>query len=199
MTEHNLKTSEGGRGYIADYFKTQLKRHDFTRYIQERLAADFACVLSQHLESVDVEHKRVLVERQCQIDRLKMPNVRREARLANEAEAVKLQRLLMADYRDCRPKGDGLMGWAAAALQGAGETDTNPAAASELQPDYQKADELARKFKASLETTFSQPAINYGVLSDYADKHRLHFNGLCNVVRKAIGIDPLPGIKEVQP
>lgn len=48
--EFDLSTSEGGRGYIANLFKTRLKRHDFTRYINERLAADFACTLSRHLE-----------------------------------------------------------------------------------------------------------------------------------------------------
>jgi hypothetical protein len=45
----DLKTSAGGRGYIAHLFKTRLKRHDYTRYIGERLAADFACTLSAWL------------------------------------------------------------------------------------------------------------------------------------------------------
>jgi hypothetical protein len=48
--EFDLSTSAGGRGYIANLFKTQLKRHDFNTYINERLAADFACTLSRHLE-----------------------------------------------------------------------------------------------------------------------------------------------------
>lgn len=51
------------------------------------------------------------------IEQLKYPQMCREARRADAAEAVKLQRLLMADHRECRPKGEGLMGWAAAALQ----------------------------------------------------------------------------------
>lgn len=35
-----------------------------------------------------------------------------------------------------------------------------------------------------------QPAIRYDVLSEYADKHRLHFNDLCRVVREAVtGVD----------
>lgn len=51
------------------------------------------------------------------IEQLKYPQMCREARRADAAEAVKLQRLLMADHRECRPKAEGLMGWAAAALQ----------------------------------------------------------------------------------
>ena len=45
----DLKTSEGGRGFIANLFVTVLRRHDFTAYIKERLAADFACALSQFI------------------------------------------------------------------------------------------------------------------------------------------------------
>ena len=45
----DLKTSEGGRGFIANLFVTVLRRHDFTAYIIERLAADFACALSQFI------------------------------------------------------------------------------------------------------------------------------------------------------
>ena len=48
----DLSTSEGGRGYIAHLFKTVLKRHDFTVYITERLAADFACALARHFEGI---------------------------------------------------------------------------------------------------------------------------------------------------
>jgi hypothetical protein len=50
VTSHNLNTSAGGRGYIADLFKYRLNRHDYTRYIDERLAADFACTLSVWLD-----------------------------------------------------------------------------------------------------------------------------------------------------
>ncbi len=46
----DLNTPDGGRGYIADLFKTVLKRHDYRQYIAERLAGDFACTLAQHLE-----------------------------------------------------------------------------------------------------------------------------------------------------
>ena len=42
-------TSEGGRSYVADFFKISLGRNDFTKYIAERLAADFACALSDGL------------------------------------------------------------------------------------------------------------------------------------------------------
>jgi len=45
----DLSTSEGGRGFIANLFMTVLRRHDFTTYIKERLAADFACTLSKFI------------------------------------------------------------------------------------------------------------------------------------------------------
>jgi len=48
----NLDTPDGGRGYIANLFKTVLKRHDYRQYISERLAGDFACTLAQHFEDI---------------------------------------------------------------------------------------------------------------------------------------------------
>jgi len=48
----DLNTPDGGRGYIANLFKTVLKRHDYRQYINERLAGDFACTLAQHFEDV---------------------------------------------------------------------------------------------------------------------------------------------------
>lgn len=50
ITGHDLRTSEGGRGYVAEYFAKRLRRHDFSRYIAEHLAADFACALARHLD-----------------------------------------------------------------------------------------------------------------------------------------------------
>jgi hypothetical protein len=47
--QQDLSTSEGGRAYIAEFFATRLRRHDFQRYIEERLAADFACALAGYL------------------------------------------------------------------------------------------------------------------------------------------------------
>ncbi len=46
---HDLSTSGGGRGYLSEYFQKRLRRHDFTSYINGKLAADFACVLSRWL------------------------------------------------------------------------------------------------------------------------------------------------------
>lgn len=48
---YNLATSEGGIGYIADLFTLHLKRHDFTDYIENKLAADFACVLARYIST----------------------------------------------------------------------------------------------------------------------------------------------------
>lgn len=60
MTDQNsatldLCTSSGGRAYIADYFATQLRRHDFAEYINSTLAADFACALAQRLSKMRAE------------------------------------------------------------------------------------------------------------------------------------------------
>jgi hypothetical protein len=47
--QHDLSTSAGGRAFLAEFFATHLRRHDFQRYIEERLAADFACALAGYL------------------------------------------------------------------------------------------------------------------------------------------------------
>ncbi|MGE6916714.1 hypothetical protein [Achromobacter kerstersii] len=52
---HDLGTSSGGRAYIAEYFATQLRWHDFATYINSTLAADFACALAQHLSKLRAE------------------------------------------------------------------------------------------------------------------------------------------------
>ncbi|SDU57946.1 BAR domain-containing protein [Pseudomonas mandelii] len=51
----DLNTPDGGRSYIANLFKTVLKRHDYRQYIAERLAGDFACTLAQHFERITAE------------------------------------------------------------------------------------------------------------------------------------------------
>ncbi|MFQ3458689.1 hypothetical protein PMN64_35975 [Bradyrhizobium sp. UFLA01-814] len=53
ISGHDLSTSAGGRGYIAEFFEKRLRRHDFGRYIAERLAADFACALAAYLHDLD--------------------------------------------------------------------------------------------------------------------------------------------------
>jgi hypothetical protein len=53
ITGHDVATSEGGRGYVAEFFAKRLRRHDFSRYIAERLAADFACALAEYLSKHD--------------------------------------------------------------------------------------------------------------------------------------------------
>ena len=59
MTEnndaHDLGTSNGSRAYLAAYFAKQIGRHDFKRYINEIIAADFACALAQHLSKLRAE------------------------------------------------------------------------------------------------------------------------------------------------
>ena len=47
----DLRTSAGGRAYIAWHFANVLERHDFGNYIREALAADFACALARHLRA----------------------------------------------------------------------------------------------------------------------------------------------------
>jgi hypothetical protein len=65
---HELGTSAGGRAYLAEYFATQLRRHDFARYIENTLAADFACALAQHLSKLraPVADERALFETESQ-------------------------------------------------------------------------------------------------------------------------------------
>ena len=57
---HDLNTSAGGRGFVAEYFESRVGRYDFTRYIRDRLAADFACALAAHLSQQDVLQAEVL-------------------------------------------------------------------------------------------------------------------------------------------
>jgi len=52
LTRHDLNTSAGGRGFVAEYFESRVGRYDFTRYIRDRLAADFACALAAHLSQL---------------------------------------------------------------------------------------------------------------------------------------------------
>lgn len=70
MTEnnaaHDLGTSSGGRAYIAEYFATHLRRHDFAKYINSTLAADFACALAQHLSKLRAEGVQAGDERQAE-------------------------------------------------------------------------------------------------------------------------------------
>ena len=74
MTEnndaHDLGTSNGSRAYLAAYFAKQIGRHDFKRYINEIIAADFACALAQHLsklraEGVQAGDERAEFEKWC--------------------------------------------------------------------------------------------------------------------------------------
>ncbi|WP_440977449.1 hypothetical protein [Stenotrophomonas maltophilia] len=51
LGDQSLSTSEGARRYVADFFATELRRHDFGDYILTELAGDFACALAQHLSA----------------------------------------------------------------------------------------------------------------------------------------------------
>lgn len=51
VKESDLATSDGGRHFLAEYFKRELGRHDFDDYISNEIAADFACALATHLSS----------------------------------------------------------------------------------------------------------------------------------------------------
>ncbi|MFJ2491423.1 hypothetical protein ACIOV9_07740 [Pseudomonas iridis] len=51
----DLNTPDGGRGYIANFFKSILKRQDYRQCISERLAGDFACTLAQYLDRITAE------------------------------------------------------------------------------------------------------------------------------------------------
>ena len=47
-----FKKSEDGRKFVAEYFANVLLRQDFTGYINEHLAADFACALADGLHAL---------------------------------------------------------------------------------------------------------------------------------------------------
>jgi hypothetical protein len=99
--EFDLSTSAGGRGYITHVFKTALKRHDFTTYIKERLAADFACTLSRHLEDSKARESR-LQKRVDALEAEKLTNWERtrtaiHKQTLNDASTI-LTRLAYAEY-----------------------------------------------------------------------------------------------------
>ncbi|WP_308836057.1 hypothetical protein [Paraburkholderia sp. SARCC-3016] len=67
IDSHDLSTSEGGRGYIAEFFSKRLRRHDFARYIAEKLAADFACALADYLSEDDAARAEMIAERDAAV------------------------------------------------------------------------------------------------------------------------------------
>ncbi len=74
------------------------------RQDNERLRAELRAALAR------------VAEQQMEIEWLKNPKALAETVHADAQEAVKLQRLLMDSHTACRPAGEGLMGWAHAAL-----------------------------------------------------------------------------------
>ncbi|MEN2431133.1 hypothetical protein [Comamonas sp. F1-6] len=51
MPDFDLRTSKGGREFVAWYFANVLQRYDYENYITNKLAADFACDLAKALSS----------------------------------------------------------------------------------------------------------------------------------------------------
>jgi len=91
----DLDTPDGGRRYIAELFKTVLRRHDYRQYINERLAGDFACTLAQHLEECKAReqalHLRLnaadqRIDEQCALMRRLVRNVDQETCCAEDLE-----------------------------------------------------------------------------------------------------------------
>ncbi|MBD8632779.1 hypothetical protein IFT74_15550 [Oxalobacteraceae sp. CFBP 8755] len=73
-----------------------------------------------------------------------------------------------------------------AQLGATGWDNVTPAPAATLSPLCGAQHAAAPGALASyLNVTTAQPQIDYSVVSAYADKHRLHFNGLCAMVRQA--------------
>ncbi len=58
ISEHDLCTSDGGRGYVAEFFEKRLRNRHYRRYIEEYLAADFACALARYLSEHDAATRR---------------------------------------------------------------------------------------------------------------------------------------------
>lgn len=86
---HDLSTSAGGRGYVAEFFAKRLRRHDFARYITGQLAADFACALAAYLR----DHDRV-------------PADAGEARLTDAARDVLAERRRQVEQEGWTPAHD---------------------------------------------------------------------------------------------
>lgn len=63
-----FKTSEDGRKFVADYFANVLLRQDFTGYIEEHLAADFACALADGLHALQEQRDELLTELKRMVD-----------------------------------------------------------------------------------------------------------------------------------
>lgn len=98
----DLNTPDGGRGYIANLFKSVLKRHDYRQYIAERLAGDFACTLAQHLEATKAREQALQLRLNAadqRIDVLEQDKARLDALEANFWD-VRHQSSSLADTSD---------------------------------------------------------------------------------------------------
>jgi len=96
-SKFDLNTSAGGRGFIANLFVTVLRRHDFTTYIKERLAADFACTLSKFVACAQAreadlhsDFDRVTAERDALQQRLNTADQRIDELTQGHGEQVAL-------------------------------------------------------------------------------------------------------------
>ncbi|MEQ6474166.1 hypothetical protein [Comamonas sp. wu1-DMT] len=85
MPDFDLRTSKGGRGFVAWYFANVLQRYDYENYITNKLAADFACDLAKALSST-------LAAPQAQAD------ARDAALAASEQDALRLVRQAVRDF-----------------------------------------------------------------------------------------------------
>lgn len=84
----DLNTPDGGRGYIANLFKSVLKRHDYRQYIAERLAGDFACTLAQHFDDLKAREEALQVRLNAADQRI------------DELTAAEQRNALPADWAD---------------------------------------------------------------------------------------------------
>ncbi|EPL7658896.1 TPA: hypothetical protein ACID0O_000844 [Pseudomonas aeruginosa] len=106
----------------VDYVLSLLAQHDriVGAVLRQKHEADTALAwATRHYQTVEQQRDAALArvaEQQTEIEWLKNPKALAETVHADAQEAVKLQRLLMDSHTACRPAGEGLMGWAHAAL-----------------------------------------------------------------------------------
>lgn len=75
--QFDVNTSKGGRGYVAWYFSNVMGRHDFQSYIENTLAADFACTLAKWLAT----HPTTQVVERQEIDPLRQMLAQHQAHI----------------------------------------------------------------------------------------------------------------------
>lgn len=106
-----FNTPCAGRAYVAEWFKTVLRRHDYRDYIADRLAGDFACTLANAL---------------CQLY---------AAPVAKQAAETNVQHRLVQELREVASDHCGGEGYMHGLLRRAAAALNNPVARQVVMPE----------------------------------------------------------------